>query len=77
MSKRGVGAVFFLIAAILYSARYVAAASYYSGTSGPWSSTDFARLLTFVGPPWGMIWLALIIGIAYLVWGEIEDKRNK
>ncbi|MFB5193140.1 hypothetical protein [Alicyclobacillus fastidiosus] len=77
VSKRGVGAIFFLIAAILYSARYIAAASYYSGTTGPWSSTDFARFLTYVGPPWKVVWVAFIMGIAYLVWGEIEDIRNK
>ncbi len=77
MSKRGVGAVFCLISAILYSARFISAASYYSGTSGPWSSEQFQTFLSYVGPPWGMIWLSFLIGVAYLLWGEIEDYRRK
>lgn len=77
MPKRGVGAIFCLIAAILYAARYVVAATYYSGTSGPWGSQQFQSFLGYVGPPWVMIWLALLVGITYLVWGEIDDSRSK
>lgn len=77
MSKRGVGAVFCLIFAILYAARYIAAASYDSATSGPWGKENFNSFLSFVGPPWTIIWLTLLIGVSYLVWAEIVDYKRK
>lgn len=28
-------------------------------------------------PPWSVMWLALIVGIGYLAWAEVENRRHK
>ena len=76
MSKRGVGAIFCLIAAILYSVRFINAALYTPPNVGEWSPNKYALWVSYVGPPWFVIWLSLIVGIGYLVWAEIDQHRS-
>lgn len=76
MSKRGVGALFCLIASILFSARYIAAAIFMSGVSS-WNSDLFKAGLEYVGTPLlHLSMLSLIVGVGYLVWEEILDKKE-
>lgn len=75
MGKRGVGAIFCLIAAILFSARYIAAAVFMSGVSS-WDEALFAVGLKYIGSP--LLTLSIvsfIIGIGYLVWAEVSEKK--
>lgn len=79
MSKRCVGALFCLIASILFSVRYIAAAIFMSGVSS-WDSSLFQAGLEYVGNP--LLYLSiisLIVGVGYLFGGEIldEKKNNK
>ena len=77
MGKRGVGAVFCLIAAILFSARYVTAAIFMSGVSS-WDSMLFSAGLEYVGTSLlTLSVVSLVIGIAYLVWAEIPTSKSK
>lgn len=76
MSRRGTGAIFCLIAALLFAARYITAAIFMSGSSS-WDSLLFSAALEYQGL--GLLILSiisLIVGISYLVWAEIKDKKN-
>ena len=75
MDKRGTGTVFCLIAAILFSTRYIAAAIFMSGVSS-WDSGLFSSGLEYVGTPllWGSI-ISLIIGVSYLLWAERSKSK--
>jgi hypothetical protein len=75
MGKRCVGVIFCLIAAILFSARYLAAAIFMSGVSS-WSSELFNAALKYVGSPLRTLSiLSLIVGAGYLVWAEVSEKK--
>lgn len=77
MNKRGTGVAFIAIAAFLFSAKYICAAIFGSGVLS-WNEELFNAMLTYVGSPLnvgGII--ALIIGIAYLAWGEYEEFKSK
>ena len=77
MNKRGTGAIFCLIAAILYAARYLAAAIFMTGISS-WNSNLFENGLEYVGSSLlTLSVVSLIIGIAYLIWAEIEEQKKK
>lgn len=76
MNRRGTGAIFCLIAALLFAARYITAAIFMSGGSS-WDSSLFSAGLEYQGL--GLMILSiisLIVGISYLVWAEIKDKKN-
>jgi hypothetical protein len=76
MSRRTVGISFVAISAFLYATRFVAAAIWGSGYS-TWNAENFFALLSYVDQGltlWSII--ALIIGLIYLVWGEIEERRT-
>ena len=76
MTKRSVGSVFCVISAILFSARYMAAAIFMSGVSS-WSRGLFVTGLEYVGTPllWGSI-ISLIVGLRYLIWAELSKNRD-
>ena len=77
VSRRATGVVFCFIAALLYATRYLAAAIFGSGVS-TWNSELFGSMLDYVGSePATLATLALVVGIAYLVWGEIETWRRR
>lgn len=73
MSKRITGTMLLFIAALLYATRYLAAAIFGSGMMG-WSSENFKALLQYVGSDLvtGSI-VALVFGIIYLLWAELEQ----
>ena len=77
MSKRGTGVAFIAIAAFLFSAKYISAAIFGSGVLS-WNKELFNAMLSNVGSPLsvGSIF-ALIIGVAYITWGEYEEFKNK
>ena len=76
MSKRGVGAMFCLVAAILFSARYIAAAIFMSNVSS-WNRELFAEGLKYVGTPLLYISIiSLIVGVGYLIWAEFSKKKD-
>lgn len=77
MSKRATGAVFCLIAAILFSTRYIAAAVFMSGVSS-WDASLFAVGLQYVGSPLQTFSIiGLVIGVGYLVWAEVSEKKKQ
>jgi hypothetical protein len=70
MSHRATGILFILVAALLYATRYIAAAIFGSGVSS-WNAELFQAMLSYVGDgPTVWALLALIVGVAYLVWAE-------
>lgn len=75
MSKRTAGISLVAISALLYAARYLAAAIFGSGVSS-WSQELFQAMLTNVGKePVTLSVLALFAGIGYLLWAEIDAIR--
>ncbi len=76
MNKRGVGVIFCLMAIILFSTRYITTAIFLSGVTS-WDAETFVMGLSYVGSE--LLYLSiisLIIGIVYLILGEIEEKKN-
>lgn len=76
MSRRSAGVAFCAIAAFLISIRYFTAAIYISSVNlaeqGP---TVFAKWLGYIGStPLTLAGIALLIGIVYLVWSELEKQ---
>ncbi len=72
MNNKGVGAIFCLISAILFSAWYLSAACYMSGVS-TWSEELFRAGLSYVGyllP--GSAAAALAVGVVLLIRGRSE-----
>jgi hypothetical protein len=74
MSRRTTGVTFCAIAAFLFAVRYLAAAIYIAGANmSEYSSEMFNRWMGYVGSlPWTLAGLALLAGIAYLIWAELE-----
>lgn len=76
MGERGVGSIFCLIAAILFSTRYISAAIFMSGVDS-WNEELFAVGLEYVGSPLKTLSIfSFIIGISYLVWAEVSGKKK-
>ena len=50
MNNKGVGAIFCLISALLFAARYLAAAIFMSGTQS-WDAVLFSHALSYGGAP--------------------------
>lgn len=76
MNKRGTGAIFCLIGGLLFAARYITAAIFMSNVSS-WDRMLFAVGLEDQGH--GLLIfsvISLIIGIIYLVWAEIEERKH-
>lgn len=77
MSRRAVGVSLIGVSAILYAARYLTAAVW-SSSIASYSSDLFRAMLNYTGPhlrTWSVI--ALIAGIAYLVWGEVSERKSR
>ena len=74
VNRRGTGVSFCLIAALLYAAKYISAAIFGSNISS-WDADLFSHMIDYMGGGLPLFSkLALIIGIAYLVWAEIEEN---
>ena len=72
MSRRITGTLLLVISASLYATRYLAAAIFGSSLTN-WSSELFKAMFQNVGPGltnWSTV--ALIAGLVYLAWAEIE-----
>lgn len=77
MSRRLTGVIFCGVAAILYAARYLTAAIYGSGQQNTWSAQLFGALLGYVGNDLTVAAIvALIVGVAYLIWAEVAPERR-
>ncbi len=77
MNNKGVGAVFFLISAILISARYISAAVFMSNVAS-WNSELFRSGLHYVGLPLLIASIvSLAAGIAFLASGICQDRRDQ
>ena len=77
MNRRGTGAIFCLIAALLFSVRYVSAAIFGSGVVS-WDAELFRFMLSYIGSgPIIASVISLIIGIFYLIWAEVTEHRAK
>jgi hypothetical protein len=72
MSRRTTGTMLLFTSALLYAIRYLAAAIFGSGMMG-WNTENFQALLYYVGSDL-VIWsvVALVFGIIYLLWAELE-----
>jgi hypothetical protein len=80
MSRRAAGIVLVGCAALLESARYLAAAIYGSNMIS-WNADLFQAMLQYVGNGL-VVWsrAMLIVGIVYLVWAEMRvfhSRRQK
>ena len=77
MNKRGTGVAYLAIAALLFSAKYISAAIIGSGITS-WNKDLFNVMLKFVGFPLHIYSIiALILGLAYIGWGEYEEFAMK
>ena len=76
MNNKGLGAVFCLISALLMCTRYLTAAIFMSNIS-TWSAENFSNSLSYVGVPLLVFSiLALIVGIGFLTFGIIQDRKK-
>ena len=77
MNNKGIGAIFCLIAAILESTRYIAAAIFMSNVTS-WDSSLFQEGLRYTGNFLnGTAAVALIAGICFLGCGVFQDFKNR
>lgn len=76
MSRRTTGNTLLVIAALLYSVRYVAAAIFGSGVTS-WNERLFNSMLSSVGSELVTISaITLVSGIVFLVWAELEFLKK-
>ncbi|MFO8191491.1 MAG: hypothetical protein R6U08_01760 [Bacillota bacterium] len=74
MNRRGTGTIFCFIAAFLYAARNISAAIFGAGVSS-WNRELFQAMLEYSGSTLLILSvIALVIGIVYLVAGEMEKQ---
>lgn len=79
VKKRVEGLVFIIIAAILYSTRYICAAIYMSDISaiGYYGDGAIRNGLKFVGnEPLILSAISLAIGVIYLIYAEVSEIKN-
>lgn len=77
MTKRGTGVAFIAISAFLISAKYISAAIFGSGVAS-WDQSLFDAMLDYVGHTLSTYSrFTLIIGIAYIAWGEYDGWKMK
>lgn len=77
MSRRTTGTLLLVIAALLYSVRYLSAAIFGSGVTS-WDSDLFQGMLNYIGTaPRNLSVFALILGLFYLIWAEYEATSSK
>ena len=77
MNNKGVGAIFCLIAALLISARYLTAAVFMSNLTS-WDAETFQLSKEYTGPVLTILAvIALVVGIGFLVYGMLGDRKGK
>lgn len=68
--------MFIGISAFLISSKYIAAAIFGSGVAS-WSRSLFENMLLYVGDTLSNLSIiALIVGVAYIIWGEYEGVNK-
>jgi hypothetical protein len=75
MPRRTAGISMIIVSAMLYATRYLAAAIFGSGVIS-WSQELFQAMLQYIGQGltiWSVV--ALVAGISYLVWAEVDEIR--
>ncbi len=79
MSRRATGVGFRASAAFLFGVRYLTAAVLYAGFNPrEISSTTLAQFLDDVGArPLTLSVIALAVGVAYLVWAAVDERRGR
>lgn len=76
MNRRGTGIIFIVISAMLISTKYISAAIFGSGVSS-WNTKLFQMMLRYVGNKLDILSVvALILGVGYLIWGEIDTYQS-
>lgn len=77
MSKRAAGIGLIFISAFLYGIRYLSAGLFGSNVQS-WNGGLFRAMLDSVGSgPTVLSVIALIVGIIYLIWSEVDEKIKK
>ncbi|WP_341280396.1 hypothetical protein [Paenibacillus sp. FSL H8-0537] len=77
MNKRKTAVTLMSISAFLYGTRYISAAIFGSNIAS-WNEELFHNMLSYIGPePLRWSKYALILGIIYLVWAEVEEQLGK
>lgn len=77
MHRRTVGIILLCISAFLYGVRYLSAAIFGSNVSS-WNSDLFNNMLAYIGNgPLFWSWIALVIGVGYLIVAEFESPIAK
>jgi hypothetical protein len=80
LSRRGVGLGFIVIATLLFCTHYLTAAIYKTAL-GPGSNlneTDFQNMLNYTNSTGFsvMLYIALAVGIIYLILGEFDGSKK-
>jgi len=76
MNRRATGTIFCLISAMLYGAKYITAAIYSTGIRG-WSRELFSSMLQYTGSSLVVLAIiSLVVGVIYLVLGEVLDRKK-
>lgn len=72
MNRRGAGVAFCCMATFLFVGRYICAAIFGSNVSS-WDAELFDHMLMYIGNDLLILSVAaLIIGLIYIVWAEVE-----
>ena len=77
MSRRTTGTILIFTAALLYATHYLVAAIFGSGVSS-WNSDLFQAMLQYTGQGlelWSLV--ALVFGLIYLLWAELESWKAR
>ncbi|SDZ44520.1 hypothetical protein SAMN05421736_1137 [Evansella caseinilytica] len=76
-NKKIIGAIFLLISTILYSTKYITAAIA-GANDATWGTKDFTRYLSYTPNALTVfIYLSLLIGVIYFVWGLLDFFKTK
>ncbi len=73
MTRQLVGSVFLAVAAILYAARHVGAMVYIANKTGDMNEAYGSALRVGGAELLTLSVIALVVGLAYLLWGEYES----
>lgn len=77
MNKQGLGGLFCLISAIVFTAWQLSAAIYMSNASS-WSGELFKSGLEYTAGSMPTISvIALVVGVLFILWGEWESRSRK
>lgn len=77
MNRRGTGTIFILVAAMLFSTKYISAAIFGSGATS-WDQELFDIFLSYTGTSLHALSIvAFISGIVYIGWAEFDEMKSR